>query len=54
MTFVRTFALFVVNALAEIIGCYLPYPAAASKDLSSSRGLREGMSTSKASHPRGS
>ena len=24
MTFVRTFALFVVTALAEIVGCYLP------------------------------
>ena len=25
MTFVRTFALFVITALAEIVGCYLPY-----------------------------
>jgi small multidrug resistance family-3 protein len=25
MTFARTFALFVVTALAEIVGCYLPY-----------------------------
>jgi small multidrug resistance family-3 protein len=25
MTFVRAFALFVLTALAEIVGCYLPY-----------------------------